>query len=110
AFGCAMVADSRSAPRRERAMRDRRSRVLAIAAAVVVLAAAAPADDPLAAELERWSSFLRNHPAGEESWTQLKQSIEPVLQRTQQAFKDGRRLLALLRLEVLQENLAASAY
>jgi hypothetical protein len=91
-------------------MPDRRSTRLIVLAAVAALVAAAPADDPLAAELERWSSFLRTHPANEESWRDLKNATEPVLVRTRQALDDGRRLLALLRLDVVQENLAAAAY
>jgi hypothetical protein len=85
-----------------------------LALAPTVRAAAAPrAPDPLAAEVARWETFLRVHVAAgptDTLWPDIKQGSEPALQRTQQALRDRRRLLALLRLSVAREGLAAAAY
>jgi len=76
-------------------------------------AAAPPAADPLADEVARWDTFLRTHVAAgptDTLWAEVKQGSEPALQRTQQALRDRHRLLALLRLSVAREGLAAAAY
>lgn len=76
-------------------------------------AGAAAARDPLADEVARWDTFLRTHEAAgptDTFWGDVKKSSEPALQRTQQALRDGRRLLALLRLTTAREGLSAAAY
>jgi hypothetical protein len=95
---------------------------MAVAAAVVALAAATfltlaasvgpaqPPKDPLAAELEHWSAFLKSNPATDETWAQVKTESIPIVERAEQALRDGRRLLALERLAVVRVNLAASEY
>lgn len=70
---------------------------------------ASPAADPLAAEIERWSAFLRDK-AGDPRWASARQSGEPALARAGQALQDGRRLLALQRLANVRGNLATMAY
>ena len=87
--------------------------LLAIAAAT--LASAVPAarpssSDPIAAEVARWSTFLKNNSSKDEMWTQVKEAVTPVLARAEDALRKGRRLLALQRLAAAQANLAASAY
>ena len=71
---------------------------------------AAEGEDPLAAELERWSAFLRGHAATDDIWKQIKEGGEPALARAQQAWRDGRRWLALLRFASVRADLAAAAY
>jgi hypothetical protein len=71
---------------------------------------AGEATDPLAAEIERWSAFLRQNSSKDELWTQIKEGAEPVLARAEEAQRDGRRLLALLRLASARADLAAAAY
>jgi hypothetical protein len=84
--------------------------VLGVAALSAADARTADSPDPLAAEIERWSTFLRNHAPGDESWGQIKGMAEPVLQRAQEALHDGQRLLALQRLSSVRMYLAASIY
>jgi hypothetical protein len=87
----------------------------AVLSAPLVLALAAhagtePAPDRLAAEIDRWATFLRTNASTDEDWTQIKQVSEPVMARAQAALREGRRLLALQRLAALEGNLAASAW
>jgi hypothetical protein len=90
--------------------------VLALGLAAAGLVASLPdgwtseRSDPLAAEIDRWATFLRSNPATDELWGQIKQACEPALARTQAALRDGRRLLALARLASVQANLAAAAH
>ena len=72
--------------------------------------AAVPAKDPLAAEIDRWSAYLRDNKATDENWTQIKQAVEPALARATKALQDGYRWLALLRFASARSNLAASQY
>ncbi|HEY6148374.1 MAG TPA: hypothetical protein VIZ69_11770, partial [Thermoanaerobaculia bacterium] len=92
---------------------DRRTRVYAAAAVLAcgaALVAAVPARDPLAAEIARWSAYVRENKSTDENWTQVKQAVEPVLSRASKALEEGQRSLALLRLERARVNLAASRY
>jgi hypothetical protein len=63
--------------------------------------------DPLAAEIARWSAYLRDNTSKDDTWTQTKEVSEPVLRRAEEALRDGRRLLALSRLAAVRVNLAA---
>ncbi|HVG11071.1 MAG TPA: hypothetical protein VNM67_25435 [Thermoanaerobaculia bacterium] len=63
-------------------------------------------DDPLAAEIERWSASLENRPAEDK----LKQQVQPVLARAEEALGQGKRLLALQSLVAAREELAVAAY
>lgn len=71
---------------------------------------AGEAKDPLAAEIARWSAFLRTNTRTDEDWTQIKQASEPMIARAEEALRGGRRLLALQRLAAARVNLAAAAY
>jgi hypothetical protein len=71
---------------------------------------AGEATDPLAAEIERWSEFLQQNSSKDQLWTQIKDGAQPVLARAEEAQRDGRRLLALLRLAFARADLAAAAY
>jgi hypothetical protein len=71
---------------------------------------AAEGSDPLAEEIDRWSAFLRGHSATDDIWKQIKEGGGPALARAQQAQRDGRRWLALLRLASVRADLAAAAY
>src|SRR5262245_57335174 len=66
--------------------------------------------DPLAAEVARWSGYVKDTSSKDEFWTQVRDSSQPVLQRAEEALRDGRRLLALQRLAAARENLAAWSY
>ena len=88
----------------------------AAAAAIVLMAAstvggrAPAAPDPLAAEIARWTTVLKTTTATDDEWVQLRQATEPVLARAAEALGRGRRLLALLRLAAVRENIAGAAY
>src|SRR5687768_8979694 len=94
-----------------------RTRLLRAAAVLAALAALAPArvraraaGDPIAAEIERWSSFVKTHPATDEIWKQIKEGSEATLARAADAMRGGRRLLALQRLAYARADLLAAAY
>lgn len=70
----------------------------------------ARAGDPLAAEIGRWSAFLESEAASGGAWTEVKPAARAELDRARQSLKDGRRLLALLRLANARESLATIAY
>jgi hypothetical protein len=65
---------------------------------------------PLAAEVARWSAFLRTHAATDDLWKEIRKGSEPALARAQKALDEGRPLLALLRFAPAHEGLAAAAY
>ena len=66
--------------------------------------------DLLAAELARWSAFVAGNTATDDMWKQVKDATAPGLARVEQALRGGHRLLALLRLTSVRENLYASTY
>jgi hypothetical protein len=72
--------------------------------------APALASDPLAVEIDRWSKRLAAETTADPLWTDVKQAAAPVLGLAEQALRDDRRLLALLRLAAARENLAAGAW
>jgi hypothetical protein len=80
------------------------------APAVPAADAAAAQKDPLTADIRHWAAYLRDNPAQDENWQQVKQVSEPIVQRIERALQDGRRLLALERLAVVRGNLAASEW
>jgi hypothetical protein len=84
--------------------------LVAVAARSAPVLGAAAAGDPLAAEISRWSAYLRDNPSTDENWTQIKQAVEPALARASKALQDGQRSLALLRFSSARANLAASKY
>jgi hypothetical protein len=69
-----------------------------------------PAPDPLAAEIERGSAFLRSDAASHGIWVRLKREDQPLLARAAQDLAKGRRLLALRRLTVARVSLATGDY
>jgi hypothetical protein len=107
-------------------MKNRRARSasrlgIAAVAMLVVLALArvspglgagpsGPSPDPLAAEIERWSAFLRSDAASHGFWAGLKRENQPLLARAAQDVAKGRRLLALRRLTVARVSLATGDY
>ena len=58
--------------------------------------------DPLAAEISRWSVYVSSHPASGDVGTALQDAVTAV--------RAGRRLYALHRLAAAHESLSASAY
>jgi len=66
--------------------------------------------DRLAAEIARWSAYLRDNTSRDAMWTDVKGAVETPLARAAQALGEDRRLLALLRLAPARENLLASQY
>jgi hypothetical protein len=81
--------------------------VLVLALAGVSLAGPA---DPLAAEIERWSAFLRGDAASHGSWAGIRQEDQPLLARAARDLANGRRLLALHRLATAEVGLATGSY
>lgn len=79
-------------------------------AAAGALGAGTHAADLLAAEVERWSQYLKSNTSTDEMWLRAKEGSGPALARVEQAMNDGRRLLALQRLAAVAPDLAASAY
>jgi hypothetical protein len=69
-----------------------------------------PPPDPLAAEIERWSAFLRSDAASRGIWADLKQDNQPLLASAARDLANGRRLLALHRLAMARVGLATGAY
>ncbi len=69
-----------------------------------------PTPDPLAAEIERWSAFLRGGDASHGIGDDLKKENQPLLALAAQDLAGGRRLLALRRLAVARAALATGAY
>ncbi len=93
--------------------------VLAVLAALTALTtlvtvpaatAVAPSADPLAAEIERWSAYLKTNTATDEMWVDVKQATEPAMTRAGEALRAGRRLLALQRLAAARVDLSAWLY
>ena len=83
---------------------------IAAATLLTVAATPAPAKDPIAAEIARWSEFLKTNKSSDEMWKQVKEATEPVIARADQALRKGRRWLALQRLAAARANLAGSVY
>jgi hypothetical protein len=72
--------------------------------------AAPPATERIAAEITRWSAFLRTAQPSDEIWSQIKAGSEPELARASQALRDGHPWLALERLAPVAINLGAAEY
>jgi hypothetical protein len=64
----------------------------------------------LAAEIEQASALLRGKPAASQTWSEARQTVEPILSRAEEALRAGRRLLALQRLAAAEGNLAIASY
>jgi hypothetical protein len=97
-------------------MKNGRARILSwiLVAMVLVLAlggiSLAGPPDPLAAEIERWSAFLRGDAASHGAWAGIRQDDQPLLARAGQDLAQGRRLLALHRLAMAEVGLATGSY
>jgi hypothetical protein len=86
-------------------------RVLVVAGTLVALACSTePRPDPLAAEIERWSTYVANETSTDALWTQVKGSGEPTLAIARGALERGHRLAALYRLDQARTNLAGCAF
>ena len=86
---------------------------LALAALATSAASSGPAAakrDPLAAEIEKWSAFVRTHQSKNEDWDQVKGITAPVMADAEAALRSGRRLFALQRLAAARTLLSASLY
>ena len=81
----------------------------AAALSAVALLLGADSPDPLAAELARWSAFLKSDKATGETWDAFKPQAATILGRAETALKDGRRLLALQRYAAVRSDLEAAA-
>jgi hypothetical protein len=66
--------------------------------------------DPLAAEIQRWSIYVRTNASKDELWEQVKEAVQPALTGAERALSDGRRLLALQKLAAVWPNVAATVY
>jgi len=83
---------------------------IAAATLLSVGAVPTPAKDPIAAEIARWSEFLKSNKSSDEMWKQAKEATEPVIARADEAYRKGRRFLALQRLSAAGVNLSGSQY
>jgi hypothetical protein len=72
--------------------------------------AAEPPPERIAAEIARWSAFLRTTTSTDETWLQIKSGSEPELARAEQALRDGHPWLALQRLAPVAINLGSFEY
>jgi hypothetical protein len=93
--------------------RDARRRIaiglVTIAAAVAAVRASSPSD-PLAAEVARWSEYLRTNSSTDPMWLQVKDDMTRAMARVEDDLRAGRRLLALERLADVGPDLDASMY
>jgi hypothetical protein len=71
---------------------------------------AGPPADPLTTEVERWSAILRDDRASDDFAKQVKEGANTGLVRIEQALKDDRRSLALLRMSSVANDVAALRY
>lgn len=83
--------------------------VVVVVATLAACGVAGEAKDPLTAELERWSAFLKSKPA-DKAWTDVRQDNEPVLARAEEALRSGHRLVALQRVVNAKADLATAEY
>ena len=88
----------------------RKLTALLVIAAGAALLLRAEAPDPLAAEIQKWRTFLSSGNAKGDTWEQIKSGAEPVLTRANDALQDGRRLLAFQRLAAVWPNLIAAEW
>jgi hypothetical protein len=88
----------------------RKPLALVTVAAAALLAGAASAPDPLAAEIQKWTKYLASSEAKGDTWEQVKGGAQPLLNRASDALHDGRRLLALQRLAAVWGNLEAAKW
>jgi hypothetical protein len=92
------------------ARRVRRPALLLALAALGAATGSRAGDDPLAAEIARWSAYVRDNSSTDEMWAQVKSVSGPALAKSAEALRDGRRLLALQRLAAARVNPAAFRY
>ena len=71
---------------------------------------ASPPVDPLMAEVERWSALLRDDRSTDDFAKQVKEGAGAGMARIEQAMKEGRRSLALLRMSSVANDVAALRY
>jgi hypothetical protein len=83
---------------------------LAASAAAAAPPSAAVAADPLAAEVDRWSVYVRTNPSTDEMWLGVKEDMTRSLAQIERDLRAGRRLLAVERLAEVRPDLEASAY
>jgi hypothetical protein len=94
-------------------IRLRNGFLAAACAALLAFSAAPPAakdEDPIAAEIARWSEFLKTHQSNAEFWADTKKSLEPALANAEKALASGKRLRALQYLGSAQGALAGEVY
>jgi hypothetical protein len=68
------------------------------------------AGDPLAADIQHWSTILRLRAVTDRGWEQFERAARPRLESAQEALRHGRRELALARLVEVRVDIAAVAY
>jgi hypothetical protein len=86
---------------------------LSLACAALLVASVARGgdpNDPLADEIDRWSTYTKNNASTDETWMQIRDSSQQTLKRASDALRDGRRNLAIARLAAVRTNIAAFAW
>jgi hypothetical protein len=79
-------------------------------AAMIGATGSSPSADPLAAEIDRWSRYVRTNPSTDAMWLEAREGLIQSTARAEEALRAGRRLLAAERLAHVQPDLEASVY
>jgi hypothetical protein len=82
----------------------------AVLACVALACRASAATDPLRAEVDGWSATVRDDRSTDDLGKQVKDGATAGLARIEQALKDDRRSLALLRMSSVANDVAALRY
>jgi hypothetical protein len=83
--------------------------LVSIATAVAATTPSSPSD-PLAAEVARWSEYVRTNSSTDPMWLQVKDGMARAIAQAEGDLRAGRRLLALERLADVEPDLEASMY
>lgn len=84
--------------------------LLSILAFSCFAAGAPPDSDPLASEITRWKNYVANNHDTDEDWAGIRQTVEPLLQKADEAIANGQRYYALHILGSVRYMLAARRY
>src|SRR5262245_24213245 len=84
--------------------------IAVVAASGVIASRASGATDPVRTEVDRWSAAVRDDRATDDIAKQVKDGATAGLARVEQALKDDRRSLALLRMSSVANDVAALRY
>jgi hypothetical protein len=81
-----------------------------LAAATIFIALPRAQEDPLAAEIARWSSVIVSDTTTDPLLLEVRKSGQTALRQAEDALRQGRRLVALERLAAARQQLGAALY